>query len=285
VVEVAPQGITGQQLIELAAYAESFSGHPISLSLKAAYGKDIDKSRVTQVQEMSGYGVVAYVDGKKVGAGNTKLMEKLGVPYDEIHRAGTIVHVAVDGSYGGSILIADEIKQDSHSAVEALKKLGIERTVMLTGDRREVGQSVAQALGLTDVYSELLPADKVEKLEELLTQKSPKGTLCYVGDGINDAPVLALADVGIAMGGLGSDAAIEAADIVLMTDEMSGLVKAIKISQKTMRIVKQNIVFAIGIKMLFLAMGAFGVATMWEAVFADVGVSVIAIINALRALK
>ncbi|MEG3029376.1 MAG: heavy metal translocating P-type ATPase [Oscillospiraceae bacterium] len=285
VVRIVPQGISEKELLEKAAYAESFSAHPISLSLKAAYGGDIDKARVSEVTELSGYGITAKVDGKTVAAGNYKLMEKLGIPYDENPVAGTIVHVAIEGSYSGSILIADEVKKDAASAISGLKKLGIARTVMLTGDRNAVGQEVGQALKIDEVYTELLPTHKVEKLEQLLQGKSQKGTLCFVGDGINDAPTLARADVGIAMGALGSDAAIEAADIVIMTDEPSKIVTAIKLSQKTMRIVKQNIIFAIGIKLIFLGMGAFGVATMWEAVFADVGVSVIAIINALRALN
>lgn len=286
VVEISPQGVSSDELLELAAYAEGYSNHPISSSLKTAYGKELENNRISNVEEISGHGVVAIVDGKKVAAGNIKLMEKLGISYDISHnQMGTVVYVAIDNRYSGSIVIADEVKEDAILAISQLKKAGISKTVMLTGDTKAVGEKVAQGLGIDLVYTELLPGDKVAKLEELLAEKSSKGTLCFVGDGINDAPVLARADIGIAMGALGSDAAIEAADIVIMTDEPSKIVTAIKISQKTLRIVKQNIAFAIGVKLIFLLMGAFGIATMWEAVFADVGVSVIAILNAVRALN
>lgn len=285
VVEIMPQGVQEEKLLELAAYAESYSNHPISISLKAAYKKDINNDRISQVEEISGHGVVATIDGKKIAAGNKKLMQKLGVAFDENHSTqGTVVHVAIDEKYVGYIIIADVVKDDAALAIKQLKELGVSKTVMLTGDTKLVGEKVAQDLGLDTVYTELLPSDKVEKLEELFLQKSKKGTLCFVGDGINDAPVLARADVGIAMGALGSDAAIEAADIVIMTDEPSKIATAIKLSKKTLRIVKQNIIFALGVKFLVLIIGAFGMATMWAAVFADVGVSIIAIINAIRVL-
>jgi len=283
--EIHPEGISKEDLLELTAYAESYSNHPISISLKRAYEKDIDNGRISNMEEIPGYGVNATVDGRKVLAGNTKLMEKMNIPYLKGELIGTVVHVAVDNKYAGYILIADEIKQDAAKAIKELKARHIKQTVMLTGDTKNVGFKVANELGIDTVYAELLPADKVEKLEELLLQKSPKGKLVFVGDGINDAPVLARADIGIAMGGLGSDAAIEAADIVIMTDEPSKIVTAIRISQKTLRIAHQNIVFAISIKVLVLILSAVGVASMWAAVFADVGVTMIAIINSFRALN
>ena len=283
--EVHPDGISKEELLELTAYAESYSNHPISLSLKRAYKKVIDNGRITNVEEIPGYGVNATIDGKKVIAGNIKLMEKMSIPYLKGELIGTVVHVAVDNKYVGYILIADEIKQDAALAIKELKASNIKQTVMLTGDTKNVGFKVAKELGIDKVYAELLPADKVEKLEELLLQKSPKGKLVFVGDGINDAPVLARADIGIAMGGLGSDAAIEAADIVIMTDEPSKIATAIRVSQKTLKIAQQNIVFAISIKILVLILSALGLATMWAAVFADVGVTIIAILNAFRALN
>lgn len=283
--EIHPEGISKEDLLELTAYAESYSNHPISISLKRAYVKDIDNGRISNMEEIPGYGVNATVDGRKVLAGNIKLMEKMNIPYLKEELIGTVVHVAVDNKYAGYILIADEIKQDAAKAIKELKARHIIQTVMLTGDTKNVGFKVANELGIDTVYAELLPADKVEKLEELLLQKSPKGKLVFVGDGINDAPVLARADIGIAMGGLGSDAAIEAADIVIMTDEPSKIATAIKISQKTLRIAHQNIVFAISIKVLVLILSALGLASMWAAVFADVGVTMIAIINSFRALN
>lgn len=284
VTAIHPDEVSQEHLLELAALAESYSDHPISRSLKEAYHKELDTSRVTDVEEISGHGVRAKVDGILVCAGNGKLMNKIGVDWHECHLTGTVVHIAVNGKYEGHIVISDEIKEDSAKAIASLKEQGI-RTVMLTGDAKAVGESVAKSLGLDQVYTELLPADKVEKVEELLKNKSPKGKLAFVGDGINDAPVLSRADIGIAMGGLGSDAAIEAADIVLMDDQPSKIATAMEISRKTLRIVKQNIVFALAVKAFVLILGALGMANMWEAVFADVGVSVIAIINATRALK
>lgn len=284
VTAIHPDEVSQEHLLELAALAESYSDHPISRSLKEAYHKELDTSRVTDVEEISGHGVRAKVDGILVCAGNGKLMNKIGVDWHECHLTGTVVHIAVNGKYEGHIVISDEIKEDSAKAIASLKEQGI-RTVMLTGDAKAVGESVAKSLGLDQVYTELLPAGKVEKVEELLKNKSPKGNLAFVGDGINDAPVLSRADIGIAMGGLGSDAAIEAADIVLMDDQPSKIATAMEISRKTLRIVKQNIVFALAVKAFVLILGAFGMANMWEAVFADVGVSVIAIINATRALK
>lgn len=283
--EVKAHGISSDELLELTAYAESYSDHPISKSLKQAYGREIDNTRVSSVEEIPGHGVVAIIDGKNVAAGNSKLMRKLAVEFEDFDEAvGTTVHVAVDNKYKGYIVIADEIKEDSQRAIDKLKAAGIKKTVMLTGDSKNIGEKVALQLGLDKVYAELLPADKVDKLEELLTAKSPKGKLAFVGDGINDAPVLARADIGIAMGGLGSDAAIEAADVVIMTDEPSKLAAAMKISKKTLRIVKQNIIFALSVKAAVLIMGAVGFASMWAAVFADVGVAVIAILNAIRML-
>ena len=273
------------QLLELAALAESYSDHPISRSLKEAYGKELDASRVSNVEELSGRGVRATVDGRQICAGNDKLMEDIGVSWHPCHRVGTTVHVASDGVYLGHIVISDEGKPDAKEAITALKACGVRRTVMLTGDAKAVGESVAQELGLDEVHTQLLPADKVTRVEALLGEVSPKGALAFVGDGINDAPVLSRADIGIAMGGLGSDAAIEAADIVLMDDKPSKLADAIRIARRTLAIVRQNIVFALAVKFLVLALSAAGVANMWEAVFADVGVSVIAILNAMRALK
>lgn len=285
VTAIHPDQISKEQLLELAALAESYSDHPISRSLKEACQKPLDAARVADVEEISGHGVRARVDGKTVCAGNGKLMRQIGADWHECHRTGTVVHVAVDGLYAGHIVISDEVKEDSASAIASLKRQGIRKTVMLTGDSKAVGESVARTLGLDEVHTELLPGDKVDQVEDLLKQKTGKGKLAFVGDGINDAPVLSRADIGIAMGGLGSDAAIEAADVVLMDDKPSKLAAAMQISKKTLRIVKQNIVFALGIKLLFLVMGAFGMANMWEAVFADVGVSVIAILNASRALR
>ena len=282
---IHPQQLSEQELLELAALAESYSDHPISRSLKEAYGKELDASRVSNVEELSGRGVRATVDGRQICAGNDKLMEDIGVSWHPCHRVGTTVHVASDGVYLGHIVISDEVKPDAKEAITALKACGVRRTVMLTGDAKAVGESVAQELGLDEVHTQLLPADKVTRVEALLGEVSPKGALAFVGDGINDAPVLSRADIGIAMGGLGSDAAIEAADIVLMDDKPSKLADAIRIARRTLAIVRQNIVFALAVKFLVLALSAAGVANMWEAVFADVGVSVIAILNAMRALK
>ena len=283
--EVHPEGVSKEELLELTAYAESYSNHPISNSLKQAYGKEIDNGRISDVEEVSGHGVFATVDGKKVSAGNIKLMKKLNIPCYEGEVVGTVVHVGIDDKYAGYIVIADEAKEDSARAIMELKEAKIKQTVMLTGDTKNVASKVAKQLGLDKVYSELLPGDKVEKVEELLAQKSAKGKLAFVGDGINDAPVLARADIGIAMGGLGSDAAIEAADIVIMTDEPSKIATAIKVSKKTLRIARQNTVFSIGIKIIVLILSAFGIATMWAAIFADVGVTIIAVLNAFRALN
>lgn len=283
--EIHPVGMDESQLLELAAYAEDYSNHPISLSIKQAYGEKIDNSRVSDVQEIAGHGVQAVIDGKKILAGNAKLMEKEHIRYTPSTSAGTVVYLACDGVYAGCIIIEDEIKADAPAAIKQLKASGIRKTVMLTGDADAVGRKVAGRLGLDQAYTELLPADKVDRVEALLEQKSEKGKLIFVGDGINDAPVLARADVGIAMGGLGSDAAIEAADIVLMTDEPSKIPAVMKIARKTIRIANQNIVFALGVKFLVLILGALGYANMWAAVFADVGVSVIAILNAIRAMR
>ncbi len=272
------------KLIEYAALAESASSHPISKSLQKAYGKELDRSRVTDIQEISGNGVIATVDGKKVAAGNDKLMKHIGVPYINCHATGTIIHLAIDGEYAGHIVISDIVKPHSREAIQALKKAGVHKTVMLTGDAKKVADQVADALGLDDVYSELLPADKVEKVEDLLKIKPEKAKLAFVGDGINDAPVLGRADIGIAMGAMGSDAAIEAADVVLMDDDPMQISKAIKISRKCLGIVYQNIVFAIGVKLICLVLGALGIANMWLAIFADVGVMIIAVLNAIRAL-
>ena len=271
--------------MEYAAFAECYSTHPISKSLQKAYAKDIDKNTVTDVEEISGHGLTAKVNGVSVAAGNAKLMKKLGLEYSDCDKTGTVVHVAVDGKYAGYILISDTLKPTSVEAIAALKKMGIEKTVMLTGDSDKVAQAVAAQLGVDEVHSELLPADKVKQVESLLAQEGEKKKLAFVGDGINDAPVLSRADIGIAMGGLGSDAAIEAADIVLMDDDPLKISKAIKISKKCLRIVNQNIYFAIGIKVLCLLLGAVGIANMWVAIFADVGVMVIAVLNAIRALR
>ena len=283
--EIRPEGVSKEELLELTAHAESYSNHPISLSLKRAYSKEIDNGRISDVEEISGHGVIATVDGKKVMAGNIKLMKMMDIPYFKGELIGTIVHVAVNNKYIGYIVIADEVKEDSAQAIKELKAANIKQTVMLTGDNKSIGSKVAKELGLDKVYAELLPADKVEKLEELFSQKSKKGKLAFVGDGINDAPVLARADIGIAMGGLGSDAAIEAADVVIMTDEPSKIATTMKISKKTLKIAHQNIVFAIGIKIIVLILSAFGITTMWAAIFADVGVTIIAVLNAFRALN
>ncbi|MBO4952101.1 MAG: heavy metal translocating P-type ATPase [Wujia sp.] len=273
-----------EELLEYAALAESYSTHPISKSLQRAYGKPIDKNRVSDVEEIGGHGLTANVDGKVVAAGNAKLMQKLGIEYHECSHVGTIVHVAIDGQYAGHILISDVIKEHAAEAIAALKKSGIEKTVMLTGDAKNVAEHVAAQLGIDEVCSELLPGDKVEKVEELLTKKPEKDKLAFVGDGINDAPVLSRADIGIAMGALGSDAAIEAADIVLMDDDPLKISKAIRISRKCLRIVYENIYFAIGIKVICLVLGALGIANMWFAIFADVGVMILAVLNAIRTL-
>lgn len=273
-----------KKLLEYAALAESYSTHPISKSLLKAYGKPVDKSRVTDVQEISGHGVTAKIDGVSVAAGNAKLMKKLGIEYKECHHVGTVVHMAVDGKYAGHILISDVIKPTAKDAIDALNKIGVSKTVMLTGDSKKVADNVAQQLGISEVYSELLPGDKVDKVEALLSSKSEKDKLAFVGDGINDAPVLSRADIGIAMGALGSDAAIEAADVVLMDDDPLKISKAVKIARKCMRIVYENIYFAIGVKIVCLVLGALGIANMWLAIFADVGVMVIAVLNAIRAL-
>lgn len=283
--EIHPEGVSKEELLELTAHAESYSNHPISLSLKRAYSKEIDNRRISDVEEISGHGVIATVDGKKVMVGNIKLMKMMDIPYFKGELIGTIVHVAVNNKYIGYIVIADEVKEDSAQAIKELKAANIKQTVMLTGDNKSIGSKVAKELGLDKVYAELLPADKVEKLEELFSQKSKKGKLAFVGDGINDAPVLARADIGIAMGGLGSDAAIEAADVVIMTDEPSKIATTMKISKKTLKIAHQNIVFAIGIKIIVLILSAFGITTMWAAIFADVGVTIIAVLNAFRALN
>lgn len=285
VTAVHPHEIDKTHLVELAALAESYSTHPIAVSLRAAYGKTPDAARVAGYEELSGRGVRARVDGHTVCVGNGRLMDEAGAQWHECHLTGTVAHVAVDGSYAGHIVISDEVKPDAAAAIAALKEAGVKKTVMLTGDAREVGEAVAKQLGIDEAYTQLLPADKVEHMERLLVRQ-PKGeALAFVGDGVNDAPVLARADVGIAMGGIGSDAAIEAADVVLMDDKPSKLAEAVRISRRTLRIVHQNIAFALVVKALVLALGALGMATMWEAVFADVGVMVLAILNAMRALK
>lgn len=276
--------LSEETLIEYAALAESASSHPISKSLKCAYGKEIDRSRVTDIQEISGNGIIAKVDGKEVAVGNNRLMKRLDIPHTECHSVGTIIHIAVEGKYAGHIVISDVLKPTSPKAISDLKSVGVKKTVMLTGDATSVAQQVAASLGIDTVCSELLPGDKVSKVEELLAEKPPKSRLAFVGDGINDAPVLSRADIGIAMGAMGSDAAIEAADVVLMDDDPIKIVKAIKISRKCLQIVHQNIVFAISIKVMALILVAFGVANMWIAIFADVGVMVLAVLNAIRAL-
>lgn len=285
VTEIAPVGVENNELLRLAAYAESYSSHPISKSIKSAYGKKIDNAKISDVNEISGNGVLAVADGKKIAVGNSKLMDKLGVEYTACSKVGTVVYVAVDGKYCGYILISDALKPTSVSAVRELKNCGVRKTVMLTGDSKKVADAVAKELGADEVYSELLPADKVSQVERLLADKGEKEKLAFVGDGINDAPVLSRADIGIAMGALGSDAAIEAADIVLMDDDPMKISKAIKISSKCLRIVNENIYFALGVKALCLILGAVGIANMWVAIFADVGVMVIAVLNAIRALS
>jgi Cd2+/Zn2+-exporting ATPase len=276
--------LENEKLIELAALAESSSTHPISRSLQRAYGKEIDRSRVTEVQEIGGNGVIAHVDGMEVAAGNARLMERLGVPYINCHHTGTIIHIAIRGAYAGHIVISDVVKPHAAEAVAALGRAGVNRTVMLTGDSRAVADQVAAELGIGEAVGELLPADKVARVEEIMCAKPERSKLAFVGDGINDAPVLARADVGIAMGAMGADAAIEAADVVLMDDDPLKIAKAIRISRKCLSIVRQNIVFAIGVKLVCLALGAFGIANMWLAIFADVGVMVLAVLNAIRAL-
>ncbi len=283
--KVSPVGISKDELLKIAVYAENYSNHPISKSLKEAYNNAIDESKIIKTQELPGLGIMAQIDKKDVLVGNEKLMKEKHIDFTKTNDIGTILYIAIDGVYAGYILIADKIKDDSATAIQSLKKNKINQIVMLTGDRKEVGEAVAKQLGINKVYAELLPDGKVEKVEELMKTKSEKGKLAFVGDGINDAPVLALADIGIAMGGLGSDAAIEAADIVIMTDETSKISKAINLSKRTMRIVKENIIFAIGVKILVLILSAFGISTLWQAVFADVGVSVIAVLNALRVLR
>ena len=285
VTAVHPDHCSEMELLELAAMAEIYSNHPISHSLRDAWNQKIDESRVQEVKEIPGKGVQAFIDGRRVCVGNDKLMESEGAVWHPCHRVGTTIHVAVDGKYAGHIVISDEIKSGAADAIASLKELGIKKTVMLTGDADSVGQSVAKELGIDEAYTKLLPEDKVTRVEELLKYKSDKGALVFVGDGINDAPVLSRSDLGIAMGGMGSDAAIEAADVVLMDDKISRIADAIRISKHTLRIAGQNIVFALAVKIIVLALGALGMANMWEAVFADVGVSVIAVLNAMRALK
>ncbi len=273
-----------EELLYLAAHAESASSHPIAKSVKVAYGKEIDRSKVSDIKEISGHGLTATVDGKFVAAGNIKLMDMLGIKADPCHKVGTIIHMAVDGKYAGHIIISDTVKETSKEAINTLKKSGVKKTVMLTGDAKAVGEAVAKELGIDEVYTELLPGDKVDKLEELIAKKGEKEKLAFVGDGINDAPVLSRADIGIAMGAMGSDAAIEAADVVLMDDDPKKISKAIRISRKCLRIVYENIWFAIGIKLICLVLGALGIANMWMAIFADVGVMVLAVLNAIRVL-
>ena len=284
VTAIHPEQEREADLLELAALAESWSDHPIAHSIREAYGAELDTSRVTGVEERSGRGVQVQVDGRTVCVGNDTLMEEIGIAWHPCHQVGTTVHVAVDGVYMGHLVISDQVKEDAADAIQALRACGVRKTVMLTGDAQAVGEDVARQLGLDEVHAQLLPADKVDRVEDLLRQTSPKGALAFVGDGINDAPVLSRADIGIAMGALGSDAAIEAADVVLMDDKPSKIALAIRIARKTRSIVRQNIVFALGVKFLVLGLGAFGLANMWEAVFADVGVSVIAILNSMRAL-
>lgn len=283
--KIKAHNMSEQELLQLAAYAEDYSNHPIAASIKRAFGKTVEPARITDIKEIAGHGVEATIDGRQVLAGNAKLMALKGIPKEETPLVGTVVYLAVDGVYAGYILIADEIKADSQQAIRDLKAAGVRQTVMLTGDTDAVGKNVAAQLGLDKVYTELLPADKVTQLEGLMEEKRDKGVLAFVGDGINDAPVLARADIGIAMGGLGSDAAIEAADVVIMTDEPSKIATVMKISKKTLRIVHQNIVLALFVKAIALVLGALGIADMWVAIFADVGVSIIAILNAVRALN
>ena len=276
--------ITQEELLKIASYAENYSNHPISKSVKKAYGKEIDEKQIINSQELAGRGIEAKIGEQNVLVGNEKLMNEKEIEFTKCNNIGTVLYVAIDGKYAGYILIADKIKDDAKNTIDELKKNNIKQTVMLTGDRKEVGEAVAKEIGIDTVYTELLPDGKVAKVEELLKTKSEKGKLAFVGDGINDAPVLALADIGIAMGGLGADSAIEAADVVIMTDEPSKIISAIQLSKKTMKIVKENIVFAIAIKILVLILSALGISSMWQAVFADVGVSILAILNALRAL-
>jgi Cd2+/Zn2+-exporting ATPase len=283
--EVSPAGISADALLELAAYAESASSHPISVSLKNAYGKELDNSRVSDIEEFSGLGVTAFIGGKNIAVGNAKLMQKLGVEFNEAGAAGTNVYVAQDSVYKGHILIADDVKPDSRKAIQDLKTQGVKKIGMLTGDSASVAREAALTLGIDTVFSGLLPDGKVERVEALLAEKSPKGRLIFAGDGINDAPVLARADIGIAMGALGSDAAVEAADVVIMTDKPSKIPEAVRISKKTLRIARENIVLALSVKAAVLILGAAGIASMWAAVFADVGVSSLAVLNAMRMLK
>lgn len=283
--KVAPEGISKEELLEVTAYSEHYSNHPIAISIKNAYGREIDEEKIINTNEIPGFGIMAKIEDKEILVGNEKLMNENKISFSKCDSIGTILYVAIDKKYAGYIVIADKIKDDSKDTIKLLKKNNIKQTVMLTGDRKKVGEEVAKELGIDKVYTDLLPDGKVKKVEELLTSRAQKGKLIFVGDGINDAPVLAISDIGVAMGGLGSDAAIEAADVVIMTDEPSKLVNAIKLSKRTMRIVKENIIFAIFVKVLVLVLSALGVATMWEAVFADVGVSILAIINSLRMLK
>ena len=283
--QIVTKDMETEKLLQLAALAESHSNHPISMSLKRAYGKEIKSDIAGAVQEIAGLGVRAVIEGREILVGNAKLITDKGIVHNEPENTGTIIHIAVDGNYAGYIVIADEIKTDAAKTIKSLKAEGVKQTVMLTGDKKSVGEQVAKELGIDQVYTELLPGDKVQKLEEIMARKSKKGKVAFVGDGVNDAPVLARSDVGIAMGGLGSDAAIEAADVVIMTDEPSKIVSAIKIAKFTVRIAKQNIFFALSVKAVVLLLGALGLANMWAAVFADVGVSVIAILNAIRVLN
>lgn len=283
--KISPIGISKEELLEVTAYGEHYSNHPIAISVKEAYGKEIDEKKIININEISGFGIIAKLENKEVLIGNEKLMNENKVSFSKCDDIGTILYVAINKKYAGYIVIADKVKDDSKDAIKLLKKNNIKQTIMLTGDRKNVGEEVAKELGIDKVYTELLPDGKVKKVEELLNEKTQKGKLVFAGDGINDAPVLAISDIGVAMGGLGSDAAIEAADVVIMTDEPSKIVDTIKLSKRTMRIVKENIIFAIFVKILVLVLSALGIATMWEAVFADVGVSIIAIINALRALR
>ena len=286
VTETQPQNnFTQAELIEYAAYAESYSNHPIALSIAEAYDAEIDKNRIGHYEEIPGQGIKVTIDGTLVLAGNSRLMHAENIKFSEADTLGTVIHVAIGQVYAGYIVIADEIKEDAADAIKELKALGVKKTVMLTGDNKVIGDRIGQQLGLDEVYSELLPADKVDKLEVLENQKSRKGKVVFVGDGLNDAPVLARADIGMAMGGIGSDAAIEAADVVIMNDEPSSVATAIKVARRTRTIVVQNIIFALGVKAIFMALGAIGIATMWEAVFADVGVAVIAILNSIRVIN
>ena len=282
--KINPVDISEEELLKIAAYAESYSNHPISASIKKAYQKEINQEIIEKTEEISGKGIISQIENKTVVIGNNKIMQEKGIEYKECNDIGTILYVAINNKFAGSIVIADKIKEDAKQTIQGLKQNNVSKTVMLTGDKKEIAEKVAKQIEIDEVYTDLLPDQKVEKVEELMKQKTEKGKLAFVGDGINDAPVLAISDIGIAMGGLGSDAAIEAADIVIMNDKPSKILEAIKISNKTMRIVKQNIIFAISVKILVLILGACGIATMWEAVFADVGVSFIAILNSLRAL-